>query len=153
MDLNEDTIDIFRDDVSNYTKLTRLIQELKEKELKPIQEKIRDLNSRKKELEQDLCSTLGRNNSDLVKEGKKVMVESTDNGVVLEYQVKKSMVPMTQKNVKDKMVDFFKNGPGFQISFNSLSAEEKGVTMFEYIYGKDNRSYKTKDNLKMKSLD
>jgi len=152
MDLNEDTIDIFRDDVTNYTQLNKRIQEIKEKELKPIQQKIKDLNSKKKELERDLCSTLGRNNADLISQGKKVMVESTDNGVVLEYQVKKSMVPITQKTVKEKMIDFFTSGPGSRVSFNSLSSEQKGLELFGYIYGKENRSYKTKDDIKLKAL-
>jgi len=152
MELNEDTIDIFRDDVTNYTQLTTLIKEIKEKELKPIQQKIKDLNSKKKELEQDLCSTLGRNNADLINQGKKIMVESSDNGVVLEYQVKKSMIPITQKTIKEKMIDFFTNGPGSLLSFNSKSSQEKGLEIHCYIYGKENRNYKTKDDIKLKQL-
>ena len=47
------------------------------------------------------------------------IAQATDAGIELTTVSKKSMVPMTQKIVKDKMVGFFESGPGKNISFNS----------------------------------
>ncbi len=145
MELNEDTLDVFRDDVTSFAQIDRLIENYKG-QLKPIQEKIKELRNQKKELEGDICSTLGRNSLK--------QIESPDIGVVLEYQVKKSMVPITQKTVKEKMQDFYKlpHGPGSDLSFNSKSPEEKGLEMFAYIYGKENRNYKETEKLKVKPI-
>ena len=73
-----------------------------------------------------------------------------NNGGMIEYKVKQAMIPMTQKTVKEKMTLFFKEGPGSLISFNSKKPDERGLELFEYIYGKKNREYVKKQELKFK---
>jgi hypothetical protein len=72
------------------------------------------------------------------------------NGGVIEYKVKQAVVPVTQKSIKEKMILFFKEGPGSQIGFNSKKPDEKGLEIFDYIYSKKNRAYVKKEELKLK---
>ncbi len=69
-----------------------------------------------------------------------------------EYKVKQAMVPMTQKSVKERMTLFFKEGPGGQINFNSKRPDEKGLELFDYIYGKQNRQFIKKEEIKIKDI-
>ena len=47
-------------------------------------------------------------------------------------------------------VDFFEDGPGSSSSFNSKPSNQKGLDLFGYIYGKQNRDFKTKEIIKVK---
>lgn len=145
MELNEDTVDIFKEDVNRFAEIDKQLEEYK-KQLKPIQTKIKELKIRRRELEFELCSTLGHNNLK--------SIESPNNQIVIEYNVKKSVIPITQKVVKEKLICFFSlpDGPGADLSFNSKNPVEKGNITFDYIYGKENRDYKTKQELKVNPL-
>ena len=50
------------------------------------------------------------------------------------------------------MVLFFKEGPGFQITFNSKKVDDKGEELFDYIYGKQNRQFIKKEEIKTKEF-
>ena len=143
MELNDNNLDDFKQDVTQVCHIEKMIKEAKG-QIKPIQDRIKELNTRKKELEQDICNTLGAN--DLKH------IQSTEHKMDLEYKVKKSMVPITQKTLKDKYTAFFDEGPGASLSFNSKTGQVKGAELFDYIYGKKNRDYKTKETLKYKDL-
>lgn len=143
MEINETTIETFKKDVKKIADMDALILETKDM-LKPLQNRLKQLKLERKELEKDLCPTMEKNNFKIA--------ELPGNGGTIEYKVKQSMVPLTQKSVKDKMILFFKEGPGYQISFNSKNADEKGSVLFDYIYGKKNRQYIKKEELKTKDI-
>jgi hypothetical protein len=140
MELNDDTIEDFRKEVREYDHINQLIEEINTK-IKPLQQRLKELKATKKELESDICSTMGKN--DLKR------AELPDKGVVLEYQVKKSIVPVNQKSIKEKLIDFYTEGPGSTISFNSYNAQQKASEVFDYIYSKEHREYNVKEVLKV----
>lgn len=139
MEINESTIDTFKKELNKVAQLDALISETKDL-MKPLKERLKQLQIEKKELEKELCPTMQKN--DLVKAELSIGI--------IEYKVKETMIPMTQKTVKEKMVLFFKEGPGSLLNFNSKKAEEKGIEIFDYIYAKQNRKFIKKEELKTK---
>lgn len=143
MEINEQTIDIFKSEVEHFAQIDRMIVETKHM-MKPYQDRLKQLKLERKELEKDLCEIMDIN--DIKK------TELPNNSGVLEYQIKQAIVPMTQKTVKEKMIDFFIEGPGSQLSFNSQNPKLKGMEIFNYIYGKENREFVKKEVIKAKDL-
>jgi len=141
MEINEETIDIFKKELRKVAQIDELISETKNM-MKPLQERIKQLKFEKKELEKELCPTMEKN--DFKK------AELPDK--TFEYKVKQAMVPITQKSVKERMTLFFKEGPASQISFNSKKTDEKGDILFDYIYGKKNRQFVKKEEIKIKDI-
>jgi hypothetical protein len=143
MELNESNIDIFTKELKKVAQIDTLILETKDM-MKPLKDRLKQLQTEKKELEKALCPTMEKNDF-------RQAILPGDIGIV-QYKSKQSMVPMTQKTVKDKMELFFKEGPGSQISFNSKKPDEKGKELFDYIYGKQNRQFIKKEELKTKDI-
>jgi hypothetical protein len=142
MELTESNIDLFTKELKKVAQLDALITEIKDL-MKPLKERLKSLQIEKKELEKELCPTMGKN--DLKQ------AELPNNIGTIHYKVKQAMVPMTQKSVKERMELFFKEGPGSQINFNSKNSEDKGKELFTYIYGKQNRQFIKKEELKTKT--
>lgn len=142
MEVNETTIETFTKEVKKFAQIDALISETKD-QMKPLQDRLKQLKLERKELEKDLCPTMEKNN----------FTRTELPSGTIEYKVKQAMVPVTQKSIKEKMVLFFKEGPGSQIGFNSKKADEKGLEIFDYIYGKKNRAYVKKEELKFKEKD
>jgi len=111
--------------------------------MKPMQDKIKQLKIEREELEKELFPCMKTFNLDLI--------ELPDKGLI-EYKVKQAVIPVTQKTIKERMIHFFREGPGSQIGFNSLFFYEKGEEMFNYIYAKKNRQFIEKKQLKTKNL-
>jgi hypothetical protein len=143
MELNEDNLEVFKSDAKHFAQIDKLIGETKLM-MKPFQERLKQLKAEKKELEKEICIVMEAN--DLKK------AELPNNSGILEYQVKQAMVPVTQKTVKEKMVSFFEEGPGSELSFNSKNAKMKGLEIHNYIYGKQNREFIKKETIKSKDL-
>lgn len=143
MDLDESNIDILTKELNKVVQIDALILETKNS-MKPLKERLKQLQFERKELEKQLCPTMERN--DL----RKAILP--DDIATIEYKTRQSVVPITQKTVKEKMVLFFEEGPGSLISFNSKRSHEKGNEIFEYIYGKQNRQFVRKDELKTKDI-
>lgn len=143
MDLNETTVDTFTKELKKVAQIDALILETKDM-MKPLQERLKQLKFERKELEKELCPTMEKNDLKIA--------ELPNNIGIIQYKVKQAMVPMTQKGVKERATLFFKVGPGSQISFNSKKPDEKGNELFEYIYGKQNRQFIRKEELKSKDL-
>jgi len=141
MELTDETLDIFTKQLKKVAQLNALISETKES-MKPYQERLKQLKIELKEFEKELCPTMKKN--DLTQ------AELPNNIGTIEYKIKQAMVPMTQKSVKDKMILFFKEGPGSQLNFNSKKSDEKGQEIFDYIYNKKNRQFIKKEELKIK---
>jgi len=139
MEINENTIDIFRKELRKVAQIDELIIEAK-KMMKPIQERIKQLKFEKKELEKELCPTMEKNDF------KKAELANKE----FEYKVRQTLIPITQQTLKERMTLFFKEGPGSQLSFNSKNANEKSQDLFDFIYGKQNRQYIKKEEIKIK---
>jgi len=143
MELNDETVDTFKKELKKVAQIDALISETKNM-MKPLQERIKQLKFERKELEKELCPTMEKN--DLKK------AELDQLNTIFEYKVRQSMIPMTQKSIKERMVLFFKEGPGFQITFNSKKVDDKGEELFDYIYGKQNRQFIKKEEIKTKEF-
>lgn len=139
MEINEENIDLFTKELKKVAQIEALIKETKEL-MKPFQERLKQLKFEKKELEKNICPTMEKN--DLKK------AELPNNIGVIEYKVTQAIVPITQIGIRGRMSAFFKEGPGSLISFNSKSVEEKAQELYDYIYGKNNRTYVKKEALK-----
>lgn len=137
MEINEDTIELFTKEVKKFAHIDALIFEIKD-QIKPLQERLKQLKLERKEIEKGLCPTMRINNFTRTE---------LPNGGMIEFKIKQAIVPVTQKSVKEKMVLFFTEGPGSLISFNSNKPEDKGLMLYEYIYDKKNRSYTEKEQL------
>jgi predicted nucleic acid-binding Zn-ribbon protein len=140
MDLQtEEEVDILRSEVKTFQKIDNEIENIKN-QMKPLQLKLKDLRNQKKELQEEICLTLSKNNMNLV--------ELQDTGYKVEFVQKQAVVPINQKSIKEKIMDFFERGQGSKMSFNSLSGTQKATNLIDYLYSKENRQYIQKDVLK-----
>ncbi len=140
---DSDDFDIFREQTNQFAQIDKLISETRQL-MKPYQLRLKQLQLERKEHEKKICDTMHIN--------KLNVVALENNAGKLEYLVKKSVVPVTQKTIHEKMMLFFEEGPGSELAFNSKNCKQKGTAMYEYIYGKTNRDYVTKEKLKSKEL-
>jgi hypothetical protein len=145
--VDQESVEVFRQDARQYAQIDKLISETRNM-MKPLQLRLKQLMVEKKDLEKEICSTMEAN--DL----REVELQVSTSGVSgkIEYQVKKSMIPVTQKTIKEKMILFFESGPGSLLAFNSKSYKTKGEEFYDYIYSKKNRDFVTKEKLKTKDL-
>ncbi len=144
MELTNDTIEIFKNDAIFYIEIDDIITKTRN-EMKPLQEKLKKLIIEKKELEKQLCKTMSNEKNDLKR------VEFSESLKILEYKLKRTLVPIKINSVKDKLTLFFEDGPGSKLSFNSLKPEEKGDEIYKYIYSKENREVIMKESIKSKN--
>jgi hypothetical protein len=146
MEISDVESNILKKELKKVAQINELILETKDL-MKPYQERLKQLKFEKKELEKEICPNMEKYNC-------KVAEIENANGKVeykVKYEVKQSMVPVTQKSLKEKMASFFKDGPGSYISFNSKRPEDKGQELFDYIYAKENRKFVKKEELVVKS--
>lgn len=134
----EEEIDTFRTEVKTFQNIDNEIERIKN-QMKPFQLKLKELRSKKKELQEEICLTMSKNN----------MFEAhLGETYKLEFVQKQAVVPINQKSIKEKIMDFFEKGMGSKISFNSLTANQKANNLIDYLYSKENREYIQKDILK-----
>jgi hypothetical protein len=143
MNLNNENLDVFITDIEYYTQIEKQIIEVKNL-LKPLREKLKKLTNEKKEIELQLSNTMKKNEL--------FEIELPDKKGIIEYKAKNSLVPIKQDDIKIKMIDFFENGKGSELSFNSLNPEQKGTELYNFIYAKENRDKILKETLKSKNL-
>lgn len=143
MNLDESNVDIFTKELKKVAEIDALISETKNL-MKPLQDRLKVLKLERKELEKEICPTMEKNDLKIA--------ELPNNIGIIQYTVRKSMLPITQKTIKEKTILFFKEGPGSYLSFNSKKPEEKGNDLYDYIYGKQNRQYIKKEQLKSKDI-
>ena len=141
MELNESNIGIFTKDAEHLAHIDKLIKEAKAV-MKPIQDRIKQLIQERKELEHELCNVMEANDLD--------EAELPNKLEIIEYTCKQAPIPITQKTIKDKMILFFESGPGSELSFNSKKPKHKGLDLHNYIYGKENRDFVKKEQIKSK---
>jgi hypothetical protein len=140
MALSEHNVASFKNDVKSFVSIDQKIAEIKNA-MKPFQTELKELKSQRKMLESEICDLMSRSNLEEID-------LSDGRGGVLELQTKTALVPLTQKTIREKFVDFFTDGPGNELSFNSKNQEEKAQILFDYIYKKENRDRIEKDILK-----
>lgn len=143
MNLNDDTIELFEIDLEYYTQIEKQINNTKNS-IKSLRDKLKKLSEEKKEIEIKLSDTMKKNNLS--------EINLRDNKGIIEYKVTNSIVPLKQDDIKMKLIDFFENGPGSKLAFNSLTFEKKGIEIYNYIYLKENRDKIKKEILKSKIL-
>ncbi len=140
-EITGENLDIFKRELEKIVHINELILDTKSK-MKPYQEHLKKLKIELKELEKNMCPIMEKNDLTQAK---------LPNGAgTIEYRTRQAMVPITQKSTKDKMIFFYKEGPGSHISFNSKTPIEKGTCLFDYIYDKKNRQFVKKEELKYK---
>lgn len=140
MELDERNIELFTHDATSYIRIEAQIAQVKE-QMKPYQERLKKLTADKKELEQQLCETMGHNDLTVAK-------LPEDKGT-LEYKVKESLVPLKKQTIKEKMAKFFEFGPGNTNEFERKNAQEKGLELFNYVY--EDREKVRKESIKSKN--
>ncbi len=131
--------DAFRTEVKTFQKIDNEIEKIKN-QMKPLQNKLKELRVQKKDLEQEICLTMCKNNM--------IRAEVEETGYKVEFLQKQAVVPINQKSIKEKIMDFFEKGMGSKISFNSLTGSQKATNLIDYLYSKENREYIQKDILK-----
>jgi hypothetical protein len=141
MELNDNTIGAFKDEVNQFAQIDKLINQTKDL-MKPLQEKLKRLMVERRELENQICSTMEVND---IK-----MAELPGSIGMIEHKTRNALVPLTRVSIKNRIIDFFNNGPGHDPLFNSKYFEMKGQLLFDYIYAKENREYTKKGILKSK---
>jgi hypothetical protein len=142
MEINETNIDTFAKELEKVSQIDSMMIEIKNL-MKPLQDKLKQLKIEKKELEDILCPTMHINNFR--------KAELPDNKGYIEYKVRDAVVPINRKEIKDKMIEFYKEGPGSLLNFNSKNPTDKGSEMYDYIYDKKNRQFTKKEELKVKN--
>lgn len=126
-------IDIFKMNVRQYNTIEDEIKSIT-LELKPYNEKLKNLKSSKKELETQICLYMQNN------EINKCKLEDSS----LIHKEQKTIVPLKKVDIKDSIAKFFNNN--FNDKFIKLSSAEKADTLFNFIY-KDSREFVEKSSL------
>lgn len=121
-----------RGGLSKINQISDLIKETN-KLIGPLRERLKQLRGEKKILELNLYPTLAK-------------YQVTDGSVQLDNKMvefvcktTKSKETITQKNIKEKMISFFSEGPGKERDFATFTPTVKGELMHDYIYGIYNR--------------
>ena len=127
-------VEHFKSDVRRYDTIDSDIQKITE-QLKPLQVKLKDLRSTKKELEGTICGFMQTNE----------IAECKLTEGALVYKESKTVVPLLKQNIKDNVLKFFKEEAG-KDEFKKGSAESKADLLFTFVY--DTREYSEKTTLK-----
>lgn len=141
MELDERNIELFKHDVTSFVQIEAQIAQVK-MQIKPFQERLKKLMADKKELEQQLCETMELNELNVA--------NLPDNKGTLEYKVSETLAPLKKDTIKEKMLRFFEFGPGNSRGFESMSAQEKGLEIFNFVY--ENRERVKKEKIKSKNV-
>lgn len=127
-------LDFFRTEVKSYDSLDAEIKDITDK-IKPLNLKLKDLKSKKSELQGNICEYMAQNDIDTcnLKSGRLVYKES------------KAVKPVTQADVKDSIIKFYTQE--LEDSFSKLSSAKQAEILIEFIYEK-NRESSTKSTLR-----
>lgn len=127
------SIDHFKCDVRRFDTIDNEIKDLTDK-MKPMQARIKELRSTKKELEGTICSFMQTN---------EIAECKLADGALL-FKESKNVVPLSKNGVKQNIIKFFSDN--YDDEFKKLSAEDKAEKLFKFVY--ENREYKQNNSLK-----
>lgn len=131
--MTDTSIDHFKCEVRRFDNIDYEIKELNEK-MKPIQLRLKELRSTKKELEGTICSFMQTN---------EIAECKLADGALL-YKESKNIIPLSKAGIKENIIKFFKEIASDE--FKKQSAEDKAETLFKFVY--ENREYKQNNTLK-----
>ena len=136
--MSDSTIDHFKCDVRQFDTIDTEIRSINNK-LKPLQSRLKELKLTKKTLETNICSFMETN---------EIAECKLTEGALL-FKESKNVIPLSKDAIKLNIIKFFKeNNENNENNekFIKLSAEEKGETLYKFIY--ENREYKQNNGLK-----
>jgi hypothetical protein len=127
-------IEVFKLDVRKFDNIETEIKSIT-KQMKPYQDKIKELKQQKQELQTTICGFMQTNEIGECKlqEGSLLFKES------------KGVVPLTKNSIKDNIFKFFQTESN-KTEFKNANNEEKANLLFTYVY--ENREFKEKSSLK-----
>lgn len=127
-------IEFFKSDVKAYDSLDVEIKEISDR-IKPLNLKLKELKSKKSELQGNICEYMAKNDIDTcnLKTGRLVYKESTN------------VKPLTQGDIKESIKQFFVLDNIKEIL--NKSSSEQAAALIEFIY-ETNRDASTKSTLR-----
>jgi hypothetical protein len=131
--MTDSSIDHFKCEVRRFDSIDYEIRELNNK-MKPIQERLKELRSTRKELEGTICSFMQSN---------EIAECKLADGALL-YKESKNVIPLSKAGIKENIIKFFTENNNDE--FKKLSVEQKAETLFKFVY--ENREYKQNNTLK-----
>jgi len=127
-------MDHFKCNVRQFDTLDLEIKNINDK-LKPLQTRLKELKQSKKTLEDNICSFMHTNEI-----GECKLAE----GALL-FKESKNVIPLSKEAIKLNIIKFFKENEDETV-FKKASAEEKCEQLYKFIY--ENREYKQNTGLK-----
>ena len=120
LNVTDQEIQFFKNDVTQYSELDTQIKELKKK-MKPYQDKIKELTKIKQEKQAEVLSFMEANDLDMC---------NTDTGS-FELKSTKTTKQITKGDVYDRLYKYFSEDTD---KTHGMSAEEKAKFVHDYIY-------------------
>ena len=129
----DSTIDHFKCEVRRFDNIDSEIRTINEK-MKPLQSRLKELKQSKKSLENTICSFMQTN---------EIAECKLSEGALL-YKESKNVIPLSKETIRQNIIKFFQEN--YNDEFKKSNAEEKAETLFKFVY--ENREYKENKTLK-----
>ena len=126
-------IDHFKCEVRRFDNIDSEIRTINEK-MKPLQNRLKELKQTKKSLENNICSFMETN---------EIAECKLSEGTLL-YKESKNVIPLSKETIRQNIIKFFQEN--YDDEFKKSNAEEKAETLFKFVY--ENREYKENKTLK-----
>lgn len=127
------SIDHFKCDVRRFDTIDMEIKQLNE-QIKPIQTRLKELKQSKKSLENTICTFMETN---------EIAECKLTEGALL-FKETKNVIPLSKEAIRLNMIKFFNEY--YTDEFKKSNAEEKTEELFKFIY--ENRDYRDNKTLK-----
>ena len=132
--MSDSRIDHFKCEVRRFDTIDIEIKNINEK-IKPLQTRLKELKQSKKSLESNICSFMETNEIDECK--------LTEGGALV-FKESKNVIPLSKEMIRQNIIKFFKEYNNDE--FKKSNAEEKAESLFKFVY--ENREYKENKILK-----
>lgn len=129
----DSTIDHFKCEVRRFDTIDSEIRTINEK-MKPLQTRLKELKQTKKTLENTICSFMETN---------EIAECKLSEGALL-FKESKNVVPLSKESIRQNIMKFFYDY--YDDEFKKSSAEEKAELLFKFVY--EIREYKENKTLK-----
>ena len=131
--MTDSTVDHFKCDVRRFDTIDTEIRNINEK-MKPLQSRLKELKQTKKTLENTICSFMETN---------EIAECKLSEGALL-FKESKNVVPLSKESIRLNIIKFFHDN--YNDQFKKLNPEEKAESLFNFVY--ENREYKENKTLK-----
>ena len=131
--MTDSTINHFKCDVRRFDTIDIEIRSINDK-MKPLQSRLKELKQTKKTLENTICSFMETN---------EIAECKLSEGALL-FKESKNVVPLSKESIRQNIIKFFQEN--YNDEFKKYNAEEKAETLFKFVY--ENREYKENKVLK-----